>query len=188
MKKIFFAAVIAALVFTGCGNKTEGNGSQPEEAPQVTVTKAAEDKNAGSQGGDDKNAEDKNVEIDVKALADDIKGGLSFDDELDEGMDVVFMRQYELEESDFVKQSSYFSTNATTEEIVAVECETEDAAKKVETAMKKRIDERKEVFADYAPDEVARLDKAVIKVIGRYAVLCVSAEPDKAEEIIDKYK
>lgn len=172
MKRIIIMVMLGLLVLAGCG------------------------KNSGENGGEDvSNEQEENEnsdeavfhEFDVQVLADELLNGIDFEDELGAGRDVVLINQYELEEGDFVKQASYFSSNATTEEIAVVECEDEAKAKELEKAFEDRVAARKEVFADYAPDEVKRLDGAVIKVLGKYVVLCVCAEPETAEAIIDKY-
>lgn len=135
-----------------------------------------------------KSDEGKEHSFEVSELSGEIKDGIAFEDELNEcSRDAVFFKKYAVEEEDVVKQSTYFSTNATTEEISVVECKDEEAAKRVQTAFEQRISEQKSVFESYAPDEIARLDKAIVKTLGKYAVLCVTADPDKAEKIIEKY-
>ena len=134
-----------------------------------------------------KDSSEKEHSFDVAALSGELKSGIQFEDELNESRDAIFFKIYGISEDLVVKQSSYFSTNATTEEISVVECKDEDAAKEVKAAFDKRVESQKEVFKSYAPDEVSRLDKAVVKTIGKYAVLCVTADYDKANDIIDKY-
>lgn len=172
MKRIVFMVMLGLLILAGCGRDSGKN-----EGEDV----------AGGQEKNENSAQTPVHEFDVQVLADELLEGIDFEDELGAGRDVVLVNQYELEEGVFVKQASYFSSNATTEEIVVVECEDEAKAKELEKAFEDRVAARKSVFADYAPDEVKRLDGAVIKVLGRYVVLCVCAEPETAEAIIDKY-
>lgn len=139
----------------------------------------------GCGGG--KSTSDKKHEFDVKTLADELKSGITFEDELNESNDKVFFMKYGIDEEVVAKQMTYFSTNATTEEISVVECKDEDGTAKVKEAFENRIKDQKSTFESYAPDEVSRLDKAVVKVIGKYVILCVTADPDKANDIISKY-
>ena len=65
--------------------------------------------------------------------------------------------------------------------------ENEEEAKKAEQVLKDRVSEQIESFTDYVPAELTKLNAAVIKVSGKYAVLSVSDDPEKAKKIIDKY-
>ncbi len=165
--------MLGMLVFAGCSKDSD--------------KKTGEEVNKEQEGTNSEGEEAKVHEFDVQVLADELFSGIKFEDELGAGRDIVLINQYEIEEGDFVKQASYFSSNATTEEIAVVECEDEEKAKELEKTFEDRVAARKEVFADYAPDEVKRLDGAVIKVLGKYVVLCVCAEPELAESIINKY-
>lgn len=185
MKKIFLIMMMTMLVFTACGNKqgdTPGNSDSREDNK---VTESAGNQN--SENDSDEKEDAKEHDFDVAVLADELFNGLEFEDELVSGRDIVFLNQYGLEEGDIVKQASYFSSNATTEEIAVVECVDDAQAKVVKEAVDARVEERKEIFADYAPDEVKRLEGAIVKVLGKYVVLCVTADPDGAEAIIEKY-
>ena len=53
--------------------------------------------------------------------------------------------------------------------------------------LKTRVSEQIESFTDYVPGELTKLNAAVIKVNGKYAVLSVSDTPDEAGKIIGKY-
>ena len=76
------------------------------------------------------------------------------------------------------------SANATADEIVAVECKDEAAAKAVVELLKTRVKNQSELFASYNPDEAAKLDKAIVKSSGKYAVLVVCDDYDKAQSIL----
>lgn len=170
MKKYILFAVLLTMLCTGCGENTpEEKREKGEDTQQITET-------PGSVH-----------EFDVQVLADELKDSIAFEDELNEGQDIVFQKRYGLEAEDYVKQSSYFSSNATTEEIAVVECGDEAAAKAMEEVFLQRIEEQKVTFADYAPAEVQRLDKAVVRVLGKYVVLCVTADPEAAGAVINQY-
>lgn len=85
------------------------------------------------------------------------------------------------------KAAIYEGSGGTAEEIVVLECATEDDAKKAEEVLKTRVSEQIESFTDYVPGELTKLNAAVIKVNGKYAVLSVSDTPDEAGKIIGKY-
>ena len=54
----------------------------------------------------------------------------------------------------------------------------------VKTAYENRISSQKEACRDYLPDEMTKLDAAVIYTNGNYVVLCVSNDSAKAEQVI----
>ena len=52
--------------------------------------------------------------------------------------------------------------------------------------MQAYLDDQAESFRDYIPEETKRVENAVLEQRGKYVILCVSGDPDKAEEIIEK--
>lgn len=134
-------------------------------------------------------SKNKDYSIDVSELAGKLYGQIEFEDELNPCRDEAFFIKYGIEnKDDIVNQSTYLSTNATTEEISVVECIDETVAETVKAAFEKRVAQQKSTFASYAPAEVARLDNAVITKLGKYVILCITADTDKANEIIKQYK
>ena len=85
------------------------------------------------------------------------------------------------------KAAIYEGSGGTAEEIVVLECASDDDAKAAEQVLKTRVAEQIESFTDYVPEELTKLNAAVIKVNGKYAVLSVSDTPDEARKIIDSY-
>ena len=59
-----------------------------------------------------------------------------------------------------------------------------DAAKKAGELLNTRVKNQKDLFSTYNADEAAKLDKAIVKTSGKYAVLCVCDDYDKAESIL----
>ena len=54
------------------------------------------------------------------------------------------------------------------------------------SAAEARITSQKDSFATYIPEEVPKLDNAVVETHGRYLIVCVSGQ-DNASEIISDY-
>jgi len=92
-----------------------------------------------------------------------------------------FVDMEQVEES-----AAYMSTGATACEVAVIKCTDSSYASEVEDLFKSRVESQSELFASYAPDEVKKLDAAVIKVSGNYAVLCVTDDTSKAESILEK--
>ena len=65
----------------------------------------------------------------------------------------------------------YVSSTATAEEIAVFEAKDSAAASRLETIVNTRVQEQKDIYADYAPLEVSRLEKAVIR---KKAIICFS--------------
>ncbi len=78
-------------------------------------------------------------------------------------------------------------SGATAEEIVVLECASDEDADAAKAALQARVQEQIESFTDYVPQELEKLNQAVIVESGKYAVLSVSSEPDLAKKIIGEY-
>ena len=129
----------------------------------------------------------KEVSFDVKTLAEELNSQISYQDTLTElDMDTASMF-LNLSELDIVNGVVYEGSGATAEEIVVLECATSEDGAKAEQVLKDRVAEQVESFTDYVPAELTKLDAAVIRVNGKYAVLSVSDTPDAAVKIIEKY-
>ena len=92
-----------------------------------------------------------------------------------------FVDMEQVEES-----AAYMSTGATASEVAVIKCTDSSYASEVEDLFKSRVESQSELFASYAPDEVKKLDAAVIKVSGNYVGLCVTDDTSKAESILEK--
>ena len=92
-----------------------------------------------------------------------------------------FVDMEQVEES-----AAYMSTGATATEVAVVKCKDSSYASEVADLFKSRVESQSELFASYAPDEVKKLDAAVIKTSGNYAVLCVTDDASKAESVLEK--
>lgn len=129
----------------------------------------------------------KKADFDVDALAGDLNTKITYKDTLSP-MDIDMAGMFlNLSDVNIIKAAIYEGSGGTAEEIVVLECATADDAKKAEEVLKTRISEQIESFTDYVPEELTKLNAAVIKVSGKYAVLSVSDTPDEAKKIIDQY-
>ena len=80
----------------------------------------------------------------------------------------------------------YISSGATAEEIALFSFETQEEAKQAEELAEARIREQRESFESYVPEEVKKLDNAVILQSGNEVAVCV-ADGKAAKEILSKY-
>lgn len=123
-------------------------------------------------------------EIDIEMLAKELLENVTFEDELTAVEQAMGSKIYEVE--DDVKNIVYISSGATSEEIALFEFQNEEAAKTGYEKAKDRVERQKENYATYIPEEVSRLDQAIIEKYGKYVILCITND-QSAEQIIQKY-
>ncbi|MCR5688149.1 MAG: DUF4358 domain-containing protein [Lachnospiraceae bacterium] len=129
----------------------------------------------------------KAADFDVHALADDLAANITYADSLSP-MDLDTAKMFiNLSDVNAVDGAVYEGSGGTAEEIIVIECASAEDTKAAENALKTRVAEQIESFTDYVPEELTKLNAAVIKTSGKYAVLSVSDTPDAAKAIIDKY-
>lgn len=126
------------------------------------------------------------VTIDVQKLADGLKSGVTFKDDLAAMPDSVFETYYEVEDGDIVQKAVYAGGGGTAEEIAVFEAKDEDAAGRLKEAAEQRIADQKENFENYVPGELTKLNNPVLEVKGKYVILCVCDNPEEARAIIDQ--
>ncbi len=126
-------------------------------------------------------------DFDVDALGNDLSTKITYKDSLGK-MDLDTASMFlNLSDLNVVKAAIYEGSGGTAEEIVVLECASDADASKAEQVLKDRVSEQIESFTDYVPEELTKLNAAVIKVSGKYAVLSVSDTPDEARKLIDQY-
>ena len=81
----------------------------------------------------------------------------------------------------------YMGSGATAEEASVFEAKDEESAKKMEEAAKKHIQTQRDAFEDYIPEEVKKLDGAIVEQKGRYVAVCVTDDTENARKVIDEY-
>lgn len=125
-------------------------------------------------------------DVDVQKLADALKDGVAFEDTLS----VVSNDELAFSLSGMPENYiavAYRADSTTSEEIIAVQCGNKDDAAMVKTALETHLAEVKDQASKYQPEEVARLDGAILTVSGNCVVLCVTADTDTANAIIKEY-
>ncbi len=163
---ILGTAIIAALAMTACG----GSDDKKTEAKKTETTTAAAANTAN-------NAAD---------VANAIKNGGEFKDSLEElDSDMALSKIYELEDVSVDDSFFYTNTNSTAEEIAVVRLKDDADADKVKAAFQQRVADQKEACEDYLPDEITKLDNALITKSGNYMILVISCDSDKANAAIN---
>lgn len=78
------------------------------------------------------------------------------------------------------------SSGTTADEVALFQAEDADGAAELLSTAQQRIADRAESYADYMPDEAAKLDKAIAEQHGTYVVVCVCSQPEEAQSILDE--
>lgn len=122
--------------------------------------------------------------IDAQALANELMEKVGFVDELNQISPEMVSKLYGIDNAE--EAYVYMGSGATAEEVAVFKFADEQAAKDGLAKAEQRIASQKDSFANYIPEEVARLDDAVIKQSGEYLAVCVS-EGSAASDIISQY-
>ena len=139
-------------------------------------------------GGKEKN-DTKEVDVDVNALADAIKSGGDFKDNLASiDSSIGLSRVLNISDTSIIEDAAFYTNSSSSaEEIIVIKATSADMVKVVTAAFDVRISNQKVACQDYLPDELPKLENAVKYTNGKYAVLVISKDSAKAQEIINGY-
>lgn len=125
------------------------------------------------------------VTLDVQQTADKLAQEVSFQDQLTILDQDAALKLYDLTADDVQAVALYVGTGATAEEISVWQGKDANAAKNIQNAVNTRIENQKESFVDYNPEEMPKLENPVVVAKGNYVVLCLSNDNDNAKQVID---
>lgn len=111
-------------------------------------------------------------------------GAGAFSEELERLDTDILLRFYELDESKVTAAVGYASTGLTAEEAAVFEMTDEAAAKEAEGALKAHLDYQIESNEDYRPQEMPKLEKAVVERRGKTLLFLVAADYPAAEQAL----
>lgn len=151
---IIFSACLMVGILSGCANKADDSSSQETK------------------------------EYDLEELAMDIYNTNEFSDILDTVSAEAAEGLYGIDPADLENSYVMCSTGATAEEIGLFRCVDEDAAARVQAKAKDRIESQKAAYESYAPEEIPKLDDAVIKSTGVYVFYVVSTDSAEVEKVL----
>lgn len=122
--------------------------------------------------------------IDVSSLADDLNAKTIKSDTLTETSSDMLSTIYFFENGQVTESKAFMSSGATADEICVVKCVDENAAKAVTELFQTRVNNQSKLYESYNADEVGKLDDAIIKSSGSYAVLVVCDDYDEAGDVL----
>lgn len=118
--------------------------------------------------------------VDIQVLADYLAAEENFGEPLYPLDENVARNVYQLDET--VRCAARCGTGATAEECVIFQTADEAAADSLLELLKQRNDGRITSYASYMPDEVVKLENAILEARGTLVILCVAADPNAAAE------
>ncbi|MEG1461137.1 MAG: DUF4358 domain-containing protein [Oscillospiraceae bacterium] len=121
---------------------------------------------------------------DLEALSSKISDSAAFSDILSPVNPEIAASFFGYDAADISECKVLCSTGATTEEISLFKCSDEAAAERVLGFAKKRAESQKTAYQSYAPDEVPKIDNAIIRSEGVYVFYIVSTDSTKVEAAI----
>lgn len=127
------------------------------------------------------------VTVDSAALAKELTSSAVTSDTLTEAQSTMLSTIYFISEEDLAGGAAYMSAGSTACEVAVVELKDASKTKDAEEKFKSRVQSQSDLYASYAPDEVTKLNNAIIKSTGKYTVLVVCDNTDAANEVLKKY-
>lgn len=109
----------------------------------------------------------------------------AFSEELEELEEDVLLRLYELDESKVAACAGVASTGLTAEEAAVFEMVDETAAKEAEELLRAHLDYQIESNEDYRPQEMPKLEKAVVERRGKTLLFLVAADYAAAQTVLN---
>lgn len=122
--------------------------------------------------------------FDAEKTTQALVGAGAFSEELERLDTDILLRFYELDESKVAAAAGYASTGLTAEEVAVFEMTDEAAAKEAEGLLKAHLDYQIESNEDYRPQEMPKLEKAVVERRGKTLVFLVAADYSAAEQAL----
>lgn len=125
--------------------------------------------------------------LDVNAFGEKVMASMAFDDEMNPMPEDLLSQLYGIQDSDVKQKTVYVSTGYTPEEVVVMEAASAEAAARIETALKARVESQKEAFVNYIPEEMPKLNNPPIKRQGNYVAMIISGDDAAAAALIDEF-
>ena len=124
--------------------------------------------------------------LDVDAVGERLYHELVYRDQLEALTPTLVYVLFGIDENDVMEQKNFFSSGATAEEVIVFQAAGSAALAALTLAVEARINDQKEIYASYAPEEILYLDGAVLREKGDYLIYCVAADPVAAASLVDE--
>ncbi len=125
--------------------------------------------------------------IDLEEASKAVAEGNFFTDDMNPAKTDVLLALYGLTQDEVAQVVGYVGSGATAEELTLWKASSSDAAAAIAEKVQGRVDTQISSFQDYNPEEVPKLESAVILQKGNFVALCVCADNAAAREILEPY-
>lgn len=126
--------------------------------------------------------------IDVNAAAQSVMEQGGFTEELVKQEDSVIGASYPLLDLEKVESYAVYvsGSGATPEEVAIITAKSDGDVESVRAAIDRRVDDLKFNFQDYHPEEMPKIESAVILEKGRTVMLAICPESDTVRGLLEK--
>ena len=119
--------------------------------------------------------------VDINALGQQLVEAAAFGEPMNALDSAVALGLYGAQEGTSV--AAWAGTGATAEEVAVFDCGSAEAAEALVKTLEQRNEVRASQYADYDPEEVPKIENAVLVSGGQYVVLVVAQDPGSAASI-----
>lgn len=124
------------------------------------------------------------VKIQPDQTLEQMKNKITFTDQFETLDESGACRVFGVEEDLVSDCAALAGSGATAESLSVWEAKNTDDAQKIEEQLQTFVDGYIEGYSDYKPEEVPKLESAILSQEGNYVILCISADNDAAESIV----
>lgn len=121
----------------------------------------------------------------ANAVADALNANLEFGEELEKSSADIACSIYGIDSALCTDAAFYSGSGATADEIAVFNCIDENAVNTVAEAVNARLDYLREGYSSYGPQEVPKIESAVVLTKGNTVILCICNNPKNAESVAD---
>jgi len=165
MKKRIFAAVLAALCMcaASCGTETK--------APAATAKEEVQE-----------------YSFDAGTVTEEVLAEITINSAIEKGIDELEFYFTELDTTKLTDASYYMcASGAYPDEIAVFVFDTADSAAAAESAVKTRLDKQVSVYESYTPEEMYKLEDAIVEVRQNVIFYAVTENNSRVQEIFDSF-
>lgn len=122
--------------------------------------------------------------LDTDSVAQYLINEIEFQDEMNIIDDDMILDILDVDSEDVNDICAYESTGATAEEIIVIKSDDEKSAKNIKSALKERVQSQISGFENYDPDELDKLEKAIISQVDDLIILIVCEDDSRANDLL----
>ena len=187
LKKLIIIMAMGALALTACGSDDKGTSTSTSTSVSTNDSSAV----SGSSAESSNPAEDNNTpapvkeDVDLNAAADALASEGKFTAELSQLSAAAVPNFFAVEDGS--ESVVYMANNGSADSFGLFKCSDGEAAAATLENVKTYIAGVRDNAVLYTPDDVPKIDAAIVQVYDKYAVFCISDDAAKAKEIIERF-